>query len=278
VAERFEGSSKAHLDFCNEVADKIRRIAAAELDTVVKNYRWTCEQMLAEEYRFSITGRYRHDSFARVQELVYSDAAFMSRYTDGLLLSQLMWANHTRALQVYERRFLPRLPVGGSLLEVGPGHGLLMATAAQYPVGQLRGWDVSAASLDSTRRSLHALGLDRVAVLEQHDLLDASAQGAFDLVVASELIEHLDRPAEALQQLGMLTRHDGWIYLNIPVNSPAPDHITLWRTPEELFSFIEKSGLSIAEWHVLPMTGRTEAAARAHQLTMSCVAICHAMR
>jgi 2-polyprenyl-3-methyl-5-hydroxy-6-metoxy-1,4-benzoquinol methylase len=277
VVERFSDSDDAHLDFCDGLAALIQRIIAGDPDTAVHNYRWTCERMLEEEYHFAITGRYRHDSFARVHELVYSDTRFMTRYTDGLLLSQLMWANHARAFEVYQRRFLARLPAGGSLLEVGPGHGLLLAAAAEVAAGHLTGWDVSTASLAATRRALDLLGVGPV-VLEWHDLLRAPDGGAFDLVVASELIEHLDRPGEAVRRLSGLVHRDGWVYLNIPVNSPAPDHIALWRTPEALFSFIEGNGLDIAERHVLPMTGRTEAAARARQLTLSCVAICRPAR
>ncbi|GGK72673.1 class I SAM-dependent methyltransferase [Mangrovihabitans endophyticus] len=277
VQRRFDAADRAHLRLCERLAAAIATIVADDPDVAVDNYRWTCELLLAEEYRFSITGAYRYRSFAEVAKAVYADADFMRRYTDGLLLSQLMWANHANAMQLYESRFLSRLPVGGSLLEVGPGHGLLLASAARRPAGRLTGWDVSDGSLRSTRRTLNLLGLTDVT-LARHDVLHAPAGRSFDLVVASELVEHVDRPADALRRLAALTGAEGWLYLNIPVNSPAPDHITLWRTPESLFSFIADQGLEIVERHVLPMTGYTESAARAAQVTMSCVAICRGGR
>ena len=276
VRQRFADQPRRHLDFCAVVAERITRVVDGDLDRLVSNYRWTCEMMLAEEFRFGRTGRYAHDSFDEVVRLVYSDGDFMARYLDGLLLSQLMWANHTRSLETYEHRFLTRLERHMSLLEVGPGHGLLLASAARRRPARLVGWDVSAASLTATGQALAAMGVGSVE-LRQQDLLAAGGAERFDLVVASELVEHLDRPGDAVRRLAALTRPDGLVDLNIPVNSPAPDHISLWRSPEELFSFVAANGLRIVERHVLPLTGHTEEQARQRRLTLSCVAICRVL-
>jgi 2-polyprenyl-3-methyl-5-hydroxy-6-metoxy-1,4-benzoquinol methylase len=273
IGERFGASAPDHLRFCDGVARRILGIAGERLGEVFENYRWTCERMLEEEYHFAMTGRYRHDSFAEVERTVYRDAAYMRRYTDGLLLSQLMWANHALALEVYERRFLPLLDETKDLLEVGPGHGLLLAAAGEHPHRRLYGWDVSAASLAATERALRATGAE-AAVLQRQDLLAATGDRRYAAVVASELVEHLERPADALRRLAELAGADGHVYLNIPVNSPAPDHIALWRSPEELFDLVAASGLRTVERHVFPMTGRTEPEARARNLTLTCVAIC----
>ncbi|HEX3786924.1 MAG TPA: class I SAM-dependent methyltransferase [Pseudonocardiaceae bacterium] len=270
---RFAGQDESHLEFCEALAARIIRIAGDGLDRLATNYRWTCERMLEEEFRFGLTGRYRHDCFAQVVELVYGDADFMARYLDGLLLSQLLWANHTRSLEIYEGDFLAHLGPHSRLLEVGPGHGLLLAAAAIRGPARLVGWDVSAASLAATDRALAAMNVGSVT-LERRDLLLAPADHSFDLVVASELVEHLDQPGEALRRLAGLTAPGGRLYLNIPVNSPAPDHISLWRSPEELFAFVERNGLTIVDKAVSPMTGHTEQQARERGLTLSCVAIC----
>jgi len=243
------------------------------LDEVVGNYRWTCQMMLDEEYAFRLTGRYRHATFAEARAAVYDDGAFMSRYTDGLLFSQLMWANHAAALADYHGSFLAGLEPGAELLEVGPGHGLLVAMAAERPLGSVTGWDVSPTSIATTRRALAAMGAPDVK-LEQVDVLDASVTRRFDAVVASELLEHLDRPAKALARLGLLTRPGGQLFINVPVNSPAPDHIYLWRRPEDVNDFVVAAGLRIVQARAYPMTGRTERQARAGGLTMSCVLTC----
>jgi 2-polyprenyl-3-methyl-5-hydroxy-6-metoxy-1,4-benzoquinol methylase len=273
VEERFGSSTPDHLVFCERLARKILNIVGGGLSDLLANYRWTCARMLEEEYRFAVTGRYRHTSFEDVRREVYADNEYMSRYTDGLLLSQLMWANHASALEVYEDRFLSLMKTTSDLLEVGPGHGLLLAAASERPHRRLVGWDISAASIESTRRALRSTSTEPV-VLELRDLLEAAAPERFSFVVASELVEHLDRPADAVRRLGELAGEAGLVYLNIPVNSPAPDHIALWESPEQLFSFVERNGLRIVERHVFAMTGRTEQEARAGRLTLSCVAIC----
>ncbi|MFI6934725.1 class I SAM-dependent methyltransferase [Streptomyces sp. NPDC050287] len=273
LRERFDSETRQERRFSEIIADKILRITAENTERYARNYRWTCDRMKEEEFYFGVTGHYRHDSFEKVLETVYSDAAFMEAYTDGLLLSQLLWANHARSLEFYEREVLARISSGASVLEVGPGHGLLLAMAAKRTGETVVGWDVSDGSITATDRALRMLGIERFS-LHRQDLLAPFQPAAFDLVVASELLEHLDRPEEALLRLLDATRAGGLLYVNVPVNSPAPDHITLWRTPEEALAFIEGSGAEIVRHLVSPMTGSTEQQARAQQLTLSCAVLC----
>jgi len=273
VRERFTGCDERHLVVCDGIARRICAIIAADPEDAIRNYRWTCEMMLEEEYFFRRTGSYRHTSFAEVRARVYDDAEFMRRYSDGLLLSQVLWSNHAHSLQTYETDFLANLDAHGDLLEVGPGHGLLLALAAERCRGKLVGWDISPGSVVAARRALLAMGVPEVQ-LECRDLLTAPVTAEFDAVVASELLEHLEEPAVALRRLGALTRPGGRLFLNIPVNSPAPDHITLWRTPEEIEALLAMEGLETEAMHTFPMTGKSLTQARADGLSVSCVAIC----
>jgi 2-polyprenyl-3-methyl-5-hydroxy-6-metoxy-1,4-benzoquinol methylase len=273
LIQRFTGPANGHADVCEQIAARILRIVDGREAAAIANYRWTCQMFLKEEYMFRLTGRYRFDSFSEARAAVYDNEAFMTRYADGLLLSQLLWANHAAAIGSYWRTFLPLLDGRASLLEVGPGHGLLLAMAAERLPGAVTGWDVSQASLALTRRALDAMGI-AAARLDLVDVLEAPTSGQFDAVVASELLEHLEQPTAALRRLRQVTRPGGHLFLNIPVNSPAPDHIYLWRTPEEVLSFVADSGLEIIEAYVFPMTGKTMERARAEALTLSCVVLC----
>jgi 2-polyprenyl-3-methyl-5-hydroxy-6-metoxy-1,4-benzoquinol methylase len=273
LIQRFTGPAEALADVCEQIAGRVLRIVAGREATAVANYRWTCQMLLKEEYMFRLTGHYRFSSFAEARVAVYDNETFMTRYADGLLLSQLLWANHTAAIASYRRAFLPLLDGSASLLEVGPGHGLLLAMAAERLPGTVTGWDVSEASLAQTQRALDAMGI-AAARLGLVDVLEAPTSGQFDAVVASELLEHLEQPSAALRRLRQVTRAGGRLFLNIPVNSPAPDHIYLWRTPAEVLSFVADSGLGIIDAYVFPMTGKTVAQARAEALTLSCVVLC----
>jgi SAM-dependent methyltransferase len=272
LVQRFAGAARDS-SVTEYVARSISRILGDRLEESVLNYRWTCQMMLAEEYAFRCSGHYRHSSFAEVQATVYTDSDFMNRYTDGLLLSQLMWSNHSAAIVCYYTDFLRRLRPDSTLLEIGPGHGLLLALAARRLRTPVTGWDVSGTSLAVTRRALGALGASATH-LYQIDILRAPTSQSYDAVVASELLEHLDDPVTGLKGIRRIAHPGGYLFLNIPVNSPAPDHIYLWRTPEEVYDFVTSENLLIDSSWVFPMTGKTQQQARAGGLTMSCVMIC----
>jgi hypothetical protein len=65
----------------------------------------------------------------------------------------------------------------------------------------------------------------------------------------------------------------GRLFVNVPVNSPAPDHIYLLRTPEEAVEMVRSSGYDVLDHRFFPMTGHTEAKARKNKLTISCVIV-----
>ncbi|MFG1889110.1 class I SAM-dependent methyltransferase [Micromonospora sp. NPDC049051] len=274
LRQRFGEAGADNAATAELLAERILRICGHDLAKVVDDYRWTCGVMLEEEYHFRRHGRYRHTSFEEVRQLVYDNPDYMRRYAHGLLLSQLLWANHCRAMQAYHESFLSRLPRDATLLEVGPGHGLLLALAAErLTEARITGWDVSDTSLEATRGALTAMRTRNVD-LRRQDLLTAPTDQMFDAVVASELVEHLEHPTEALRRLTALTRPGGLLFLNIPVNSPAPDHLALWRSPEALRSLVTDVGLTIEQSHEFPMTGKTVQQARSQNLTISCVLLC----
>ncbi|MGW6456771.1 class I SAM-dependent methyltransferase [Streptomyces sp. NPDC055078] len=272
LTTRFGAESADRLRSCESVARLVHRLVGGDLDGAVSDYRWMCETFLAEEEFFRRHGRYRHATFAEVDAAGYLSGSYMARYMRGLLLSQVLWHNHARVMDVYVAEFLRRRGQRGRLLEAGPGHGLLLALAARHRVPDLNGWDISEVSVAFTRRSLECLGAADVR-LEQHDIRAPRVTEPFDLVVASELLEHVEEPAEILRSLCRMTRPDGRIFLNVPVNSPAPDHIYLWRTPEEFFGFVAGCGVTALRTHVFPLTGYSAERARRSGYTLSCVVV-----
>ncbi len=65
----------------------------------------------------------------------------------------------------------------------------------------------------------------------------------------------------------------GRLFVNVPVNSPSPDHIYLLNTPEEAVTMVRNSGYEIAEQRFFPMTGHSETRARKNKLSISCVIV-----
>ena len=88
----------------------------------------------------------------------------MSRYMNGLFVSDALWLNHASAMNDFAKVYLPTTLQGGLHLEIGPGHGMLLHLALRF--GRFRAcsaWDVSATSVAHARHVLEALDIsDRV--------------------------------------------------------------------------------------------------------------------
>lgn len=248
-----------------------------DLPRFAADYRWTSERFVEEEFFFLREGRYRLSTFAEAQRKVYDNPDFMPRYVRCILISQLIWDPHARAIDLFRTRFLPGIAAGTNYLEVGPGHGFFLYFASQQTnVARLEAWDVSASSIAETQRALATLGVTREIAIVHQDVLEAPARsGEFDAAVISEVIEHLERPDLALRSLYAALKPGGRIFINVPINSPAPDHIYLWESPEEMTAFVEAQGFVIDEAHFLPQTGCSLERALKLKVNISCVYIAH---
>ncbi len=231
--------------------------AAAEAALVLMNgddarfaadYRWTCERLREEELFFHREERYRLSTFAEAHAEVYSDSAYMGRYVNGLLLSQVLWYNHAATFEMFLDRVLGAAKAPFDYLEVGPGHGLMVCFAARSPMSlTLEAWDVSEVSLRETRAALDQLGTPKPVVLTQTDILAATpSPRRFDLIVISEVLEHLENPEQALRFLRGAMAPGGRLFVNVPLNSPSPDHIYLLSHPDEARALVEDAGFRVS--------------------------------
>lgn len=273
----------AMLASTDRIAGMILDLAGDDLPGLCADYRWMCERLQDEEIDFRRTGRYRHSSFAEVEQAVYAQSAFMTRYINGLLLSQIVWFNHAAVIDLYLRRFLPETPAAGRLLEIGPGHGLMLClAAADGRMASLAGWDISPTSIELTRTALRRLNVAQPVELAINDVLQPAdgdgagvggAEDRFDAVVLCEVLEHLETPDAALAGLRRLMAPGARLFVSVPVNSPAPDHIHLLRTPEEAVTLVERNGFGILDARFYPIGGYTLERARRLGVTISCALI-----
>jgi 2-polyprenyl-3-methyl-5-hydroxy-6-metoxy-1,4-benzoquinol methylase len=275
LAKRFTGCTDSHLRMAETVATLILRLTNNNLEEFITDYRWHAGCLVQEQMHFLRTGSYRLTSFADAVAEVYGDAQYMRRYMNSLLLTQVIWSNHTEALLFYTERFLRRNPDHYRHLEIGPGHGLLLYFVALDQRAQvIEALDVSEASLTTTRHSLARLGIEGPVNLCCGDVLaEAVAEPLWDSVVISEVLEHLEAPARALTFVRQSLRPGGRAFINVPVNCPAPDHIFLFSTPEEVIAAVHASGLEPVETGIFPASGYTEGTARKMKLCISCAVI-----
>ncbi|HWF76872.1 MAG TPA: class I SAM-dependent methyltransferase [Caulobacteraceae bacterium] len=275
LEQSFAGRDGALMASSERAAATILRIIGgpAALPEFCADYRFLCDCLLEEELHFRRTGAYRLSRFDDAVAEVYSNRAFMRRYMNFLLLSHVVWDNHARALAHFETAYLPSLPHGARHLEIGPGHGLLLHLACAAPaVAGATAWDVSQTSIDFARQCLTAAGGADRAELVLQDLFDAPASDArFDSVVMAEVLEHLEDPLAALESVARHMAPGGRLWIHVPINSPAPDHLYLLRTPEEAVELVRAAGFEPLDTAFFPMTGATLERARKRALTISAV-------
>jgi ubiquinone/menaquinone biosynthesis C-methylase UbiE len=101
-------------------------------------------------------------------------------------------------------------PAGASVLEVGCGTGAQTVTlAARSPEARFTSVDHSTASLEVAEAAIAALGLRNVT-FKQADIYDLPyTESSFDHVFVCFVLEHLDRPVDALKALRRLLKSDG---------------------------------------------------------------------
>lgn len=262
----------------NRLAGLIQRLAVdmpGGLQQLCSDYRFLCEEIvLPEELHFRRFGGYRITSFEEANAECYQKPEFMNRYMNGLLVSYVLWNNHAHAVASFVNAYLKMLPAGTDHLEIGPGHGILLYLAAEAPaIETLTGWDISPTSIQNTRHALETLGAKKTARLELQDLFASKPDGdvRFGSIVMSEILEHLEDPVTALRAASRWLRPGGYIWVNVPANSPAPDHIFLFQSPEHAAEIVEAAGLEIVAEAAFAMSGTTLEKARRRKLAISCV-------
>ncbi len=253
------------------MAQQIYRLAGEHIESFFSGYDFICDIQKREELFFRRHDQYRLKTVAEAVKEVYGNREYMQKYMRGLLMTQVFWSNHTAAMNFYVNEFLGNNKAQYDLLEIGPGHGLLLSRALADPrAGSIVGWDLSPASVTESKEALEKLGVTRSFTLETRDLFESADVGPrFDAVVFSEVLEHLEEPGRALTAIHGLMRTGARLYLNVPINSPAPDHLFLLRSPEETVSFVQSHGFEVERTGFFPATNYSLEAARKHALTIS---------
>lgn len=267
----FQPRTPAQLAATEAASAASRKLMDGQESKFAADYRWTCDRLRDEELFFHREGRYRLSTFAEADAEVYSDHAYMGRYVNGLLLSQLLWYNHVATFEMFLNRVIGSATQPYDYLEIGPGHGLMVYFAAQAPLSRsLEAWDVSAVSLRETRAALDKLGAPKPVALTETDILAAKAPDKrYDLIVISEVLEHLERPEAALKFLRAAMKPGGRIFINVPLNSPSPDHIYLLSAPEEVTALVEGAGFHVQSMELFATQAKSIDRALSNRISVS---------
>jgi SAM-dependent methyltransferase len=125
---------------------------------------------------------------------------------------------------------LSRLGVQPDLvLDVGCGSGHLLAEVGKlWSRAKLKGVDFSEKSVELARRSHPNIAFEQCSIFDLSRL-----EAEFDVVICTEVLEHLEEADRALDQLHSRCRLGGWVVITVPNGrtDTFPGHVNFW-TPE----------------------------------------------
>lgn len=245
----YNGDQLATLD---SVANDILLSMDDGVEKAASDYRWTCSRMLEAEMRFRRDGSSANAGFKDLLEGLYGSSHDTRRYMTGLLLSQILWPQHAGPLLYYRLEYLPSIKKGSFHLEIGPGHGLWMASVLQTDSSaRLAGWDISKDCLLFTESTFQRLCPGSKPDLSIRDICDDSNQnrsadieGEYESIVASQVFEVVADPATAARKIHESLLPGGCAFVCSPINVAAPDHLRRWVKEEELLAVLQTGGLN----------------------------------
>lgn len=254
LATFFARQDTAYWEFCEDLSRTLNQgLFIGQMKEMVESYNELCLRMLHDQIQFRKTGVYQTKDFAGAKKEVYENAVFMRRYMVGLLLTQMLWANHYQLFRFFQSYLTDSRPQ--RYLEVGAGHGLFLVEAKRrFPSIEAVVCDVSVASIKICREIVEGFGMDSKTVeFRCEDFFKADfAEGYFDFVTAGEVLEHVNAAPDFLKRLRGFVNPVGRVYLSTCANCPAPDHVYHFRNIGEIRKLVRGSGFIIEQEIFLP--------------------------
>jgi SAM-dependent methyltransferase len=131
-------------------------------------------------------------------------------------LEEQHWWFASRRDAVYDLIQGLKLPASASILEIGCSGGPLMQRLRAAGYSDLTGIDVSAPAIELA----HARGVPNVSVMDGANLQFADER--FDLVIASDVLEHIEDETRALREWTRVLKPGGQLLVFVPA------HTYLW--------------------------------------------------
>lgn len=218
-------------------------------ERVASDYLKMIKDMRNEGLYFYKYGKYRCDNQTIANEYVYSKPEVMTYYMNALLVSQVMWKHHFNIFMYFQANLKTLFNDHSkpSILDIGPGHGFFsFLVKKEFPnYEKIDIVDISDTSLEMTKK---IIGFDGEKIkYTKKDIFDYDDSNKYDFIVLGEVLEHLDEPKQILIKLSNLLKPNGLLWITTPTNSPALDHVYLFKTKQEVLLLISDSGLETVD-------------------------------
>jgi ubiquinone/menaquinone biosynthesis C-methylase UbiE len=212
-----------------------RKVVAA-LRTYMKLKKQTDYQMSFAEARRQI---YDQDFYPLVTHFTF---AFQSSAVARLRFVKRLAAQMTFANAV--------------VADLGCGSGTMLCEVLGARTNWIGyGLDIGESSVRYARRLAAHKGVADRAFFQQGNITELPfADGSLDLVIASEVIEHLPNPAVAFQEISRVLAPGGFLALTVPLESRSPAHLNSLVCLQDFHALCQQAGLNVqslsAKWHL----------------------------
>lgn len=238
-----EGEEKREL---NTILHFFIRELGYDMSFITEAYLFINHMVMEETYFFIKNNRYRNSSFEEVNEIVYDNPKYMEKYMMGLSISDYIWINHIKILRYFEKNMGC---FSGRYLEIGPGFGQYLVKALiNGCFVEYHACDISKISVDRSNRYLQYRSLAGKCKVEEKDFFQYDSESKFHCIVMGEVLEHVERPQEMLEKVYGLLEDGGKAFVTTVINAPAVDHISLFRSIEDVLDLARNAGFSIYDY------------------------------
>ncbi|EAL8113503.1 class I SAM-dependent methyltransferase, partial [Campylobacter coli] len=204
---------------------------------------------LKEIYYFIEHGTYRYSTLKDVEDKIYFNHDYMENYMIGLAISNFIWDTHI-AIRRYFIDLMQNNNIFGKYLEIGPGHGNFFLQSLKFgQFSELLGVDISPTSCEMTKKivSFNDHKAKQKCQFICMDFLEYDFNEQFDFITIGEVLEHVENPKNFLNKARKILSDDGNIFITVPINGPAVDHIYLFSHPDEVKNMIKNCELEIVK-------------------------------
>ena len=235
---------------------KLLAAEGKDLNYALDSYLKFCNDVMFEQMRFLETGKYTSTSFEEVNKRVYDNPEVMSYYMHGLLVSQYLWEHHYRILEFFFKNVGKYQDGIKNVLEVGGGHGLYTNEInARFNFDfKYTMVDISETSIAMSKTFVKSDKMNYIL----HDIYTYQTDTKYDFIIMGEVLEHVEEPLRLMKILHSLGSDNCTAFITAPCNSPAIDHISLFRNPQELKDLFNEAGWDISLDLIAPSETKDE--------------------